>query len=286
MRRECRAANGEEGGAIERTGGIVVLDFGGQYTQLIARRIREQEVFSAVLPCTASMEEIARWEPVGIDSVGRTQLGLRRGRSGVRSRGAAAWACRCWEFATGCNGWRRCWAETCCRRTAANMAPRSWKSRTNPRFLPECRAQSKCGTATATTSRHCRRDFTSPARTANAVAAMEDPAAETIRRRIPPGSAAHRIRHANPRNFVFELCGAQRTGVALVLSPRPWKRFARQANGARALCAFSGGVDSAVAAALVHRAIGDRLTNVFVDNGLLRRNEFQETLDLLRNRLG
>jgi GMP synthase (glutamine-hydrolysing) len=49
---------------------------------------------------------------------------------------------------------------------------------------------------------------------------------------------------------------------------------------------LSGGVDSAVAAVLVHRAIGDRLTNVFVDTGLLRRNEFQETLDLLRNRLG
>ena len=47
-------------------GGIVVLDFGGQYTQLIARRIREQEVFSAILPCNASVEEIRKFEPAGL----------------------------------------------------------------------------------------------------------------------------------------------------------------------------------------------------------------------------
>src|ERR1700730_9623247 len=54
------------GGTVSATRGIVVLDFGGQYTQLIARRIREQEVFSAILPCTASIEEIRRVEPSGI----------------------------------------------------------------------------------------------------------------------------------------------------------------------------------------------------------------------------
>src|SRR5256884_4547067 len=53
----------------------------------------------------------------------------------------------------------------------------------------------------------------------------------------------------------------------------------------RAICALSGGVDSTVAAALVHRAIGDRLTNVFVNNGLLRKNEFEDTLKMYRERL-
>ena len=57
----------EQGGRMKaELGGVVVLDFGGQYTQLIARRIREQQVFSAVLPCTSSIEEIRKFAPAGI----------------------------------------------------------------------------------------------------------------------------------------------------------------------------------------------------------------------------
>src|SRR2546426_7623126 len=57
----------EQGGRMKaELGGVVVLDFGGQYTQLIARRIREQQVFSAVLPCTSPIEEIRKLQPAGI----------------------------------------------------------------------------------------------------------------------------------------------------------------------------------------------------------------------------
>src|SRR6266481_2199587 len=59
-------ATGPQGTLKTERGGIVVLDFGGQYTQLIARRVREQQVFSAVLPCTSSVEEIRKLEPAGI----------------------------------------------------------------------------------------------------------------------------------------------------------------------------------------------------------------------------
>ena len=88
------------------------------------------------------------------------------------------------------------------------------------------------------------------------------------------------------RNFVFDICGAKQNWNRSAFIAETVDAIRNKVGDARAICALSGGVDSAVAAALVHRAIGDRLTNVFVDNGLLRRNEFSDTLVLLRDRLG
>src|SRR2546429_1517291 len=65
-KRVAERAGGQGGGMRAERGGVVVLVFGGQYTQLIPRRIREQQVFSAVLPCTSSIEEIRKLEPAGI----------------------------------------------------------------------------------------------------------------------------------------------------------------------------------------------------------------------------
>jgi GMP synthase (glutamine-hydrolysing) len=88
------------------------------------------------------------------------------------------------------------------------------------------------------------------------------------------------------RNFIFAVCGAQPNWSGASFISETVEAIRRQVGQQRAICALSGGVDSAVAAALVHRAIGDRLINVFVDTGLLRKDEFRDTIDLLENRVG
>ncbi len=85
------------------------------------------------------------------------------------------------------------------------------------------------------------------------------------------------------RNFVFHVCGALPYWSGASFITETVESIRKQVGDQSAICALSGGVDSAVAAALVHRAIGDRLTNIFVDNGLLRKNEFRETIELLES---
>jgi GMP synthase (glutamine-hydrolysing) len=122
--------------------------------------------------------------------------------------------------------------------------------------------------------------------TGNALSAAEDPARRIFAVQFHP--EVQHTEHGSDilRNFVFRICGAQSNWSGASFIAETVEAIRRQIGAGRALCALSGGVDSAVAAALVHRAIGDRLTNVFVDNGLLRKDEFQQTMELLEQRVG
>jgi GMP synthase (glutamine-hydrolysing) len=118
------------------------------------------------------------------------------------------------------------------------------------------------------------------------MSSAEDPA-----RRIFAVQFHPEVRHTEHgtdilRNFALKICGAQQNWSGASFIAETVESIRKQVGEQHALCALSGGVDSAVAAALVHRAIGDRLTNVFVDNGVLRKNEFQHTIELLEKRVG
>jgi GMP synthase (glutamine-hydrolysing) len=265
--------------------GIVVLDFGGQYTQLIARRIREQEVFSAILPCTASLEEIRALHPVGVV--------LSGGPSSVYDAGAPVCDPQVLELGVPVLG--ICYGMQWMAHTLGGKVARAERREYGPAELGirehsvlfgDLPRQLKVWESHGDQVVGLPEGFEVTGRTENAVAAVENRAKKLYGVEFHP-EVNHTDRGAEIlRNFVFEICGAKQNWNRAGFMAATIDAIRRQTEGARAICALSGGVDSAVAAALVDRAIGGRLTNIFVDTGLLRRNEFHDTLELLRDRLG
>lgn len=275
---------------MNERGGVVVLDFGGQYTQLIARRIREQQVFSAILPCTAPLEEIRKYDPSGVV--------LSGGPSSVYDRAAPVCDPRVLELGVPVLG--ICYGMQWIAHTLGGQVERA-ERREYGRAVLELqngkpqnesalfRGFPKTFQIWNSHGDHVRslpKGFRVTGLTENAVAAAEDPVHRIYAVEFHP-----EVRHTDRgseilRNFLFEVCHARPDWSGAAFIQDTVHAIRERVGPARALCALSGGVDSTVAALLVHRAIGERLTNVFVDTGLLRKNEFAETLQLLRGRLG
>ena len=269
------------------TNSIVILDFGSQYTQLIARRIREQNVFSVVLPCTATLDEVRAYTPAGIilsggpfsvydadappvdDRVldmGKPVLGICYGLHFLAHKlGGKVSSSPKREYGR---------AEVEISNGSGLLfegIPRKltvWMSHGDEALeLPA--------------------GFRQVARSDNAVAAIEDP-----QRRMWAVQFHPEVHHTPQgkdilRNFVFGICGAKADWTAQhFIDATVAQVRATVGERGRAICALSGGVDSSVAATLVHRAIGERLTCIFVNNGVLRKNEFAKVQQNLRDKLG
>jgi GMP synthase (glutamine-hydrolysing) len=265
--------------------GIVVLDFGGQYTQLIARRIREQQVFSAVLPCTASLAEIRAHEPVGIV--------LSGGPSSVYDKDAPV--CDPHVLNLGVPVLGICYGMQWLAHTLGGKVARAERREYGPAELEiedgatlfrDFPGRMKTWASHGDNVIEVPAGFKVAGRTHSAIAAVENASAKLYGVQFHP-EVNHTDRGTEIlKNFVFEVCGAAQNWNRAGFIASSVEAIRKQAEGARVICALSGGVDSTVAAALVHRAVGDRLTNVFVNTGLLRRNEFAETLEMLRDRIG
>ncbi len=266
-------------------GGIVVLDFGGQYTQLIARRIREQEVFSAILPCSAPLDEIRSLNPAGII--------LSGGPCSVYDADAPAADPRILELGIPVLG--ICYGMQWMTRQLGGQVERAERHEYGPGRLDVEREsrlfrglpwQLKVWNSHGDHVAGLAKGFVLTARTGNAIGAIEDAARGFYGVEFHP-----EVRHTEEgegilRNFVREICGAKPNWDSSSFIAQAVESIRQRMGTGHAICALSGGVDSAVAAVLVHRAIGERLVNVFVDTGLLRMNEFADTLELLRSRLG
>ena len=269
------------------TSSIVILDFGSQYTQLIARRIREQNVFSVVLPCSASVAEIRSHHPIG--------LILSGGPCSVYDSDAPAadpemltlglpilGICYGLQFLTHHLGGKVRSAE---KREYGPAQVAIVPGPQVPLFagLPE---SLDVWMSHGDEALELPPGFTLTARTANAVAGIADPARNIWAVQFHP-----EVRHTPRgtellRNFLFRICHAEPNWTPAQFIQSTVSAIREQVGDGHAICALSGGVDSSVAAVLVERAIGHRLTCVFVNNGVLRKNEFQQVQRNMRDKLG
>lgn len=264
---------------------IVILDFGSQYTQLIARRIREQNVFSAVLPCTAKLDEIKSYHPVGII--------LSGGPCSVYDADAPLADDRVLHLGLPVLG--ICYGlHWMTHKLGGKVVPGTKREYGHAqvsvgadsllfRGLPhELRVWMSHGDE----ARELPAGFSLVARSSNAIAAIHDPARRYWAVQFHPEVHHTPLGSEILKNFVFGICNATPDWTPQRFIDEAVHHISQTVgeNG-HAICALSGGVDSSVAATLVARAIGNRLTCVFVNNGVLRKNEFQKVQQVLREKL-
>jgi GMP synthase (glutamine-hydrolysing) len=267
------------------TQSIVILDFGAQYTQLIARRIREQNVFSAVLPCTASLKEIQAYKPIGIVLSGGPcsvyDADAPPADPKVLDLGLPVLGiCYGLQFITHHLGGK------------VRAADKREYGHADVQIVDEKNALFD-GLPSDLTVWMSHGDealelpagFHLTAKTANAVAGIANPEKRIWAVQFHPEVHHTRQGTALLRNFLFRICNAKADWTPAHFVQSTVAAIKEKVGDAHAICALSGGVDSSVAAVLVHRAIGEQLTCVFVNNGVLRKNEFFKVQQNMRDKL-
>jgi GMP synthase (glutamine-hydrolysing) len=251
---------------------VLVVDFGAQYAQLIARRVRECHVYSEIVPFDAPPQELAARRPAGII--------LSGGPASVYERGAPALNRGVLDLGVPvlgiCYG-QQAMAQSLGGEVGATGLREYGKTDLEIeggilfRDLP---VRQTVWMSHADAVVEPPAGFRITARTSSTpVAAMEDPERGLYAVQFHP-EVAHTPQGVEMlKRFLYEGCGLLPDWTPVNVIARAVERVRDQVGAAGALCALSGGVDSAVAALLVHRAIGDRLTCVFVDTGLLREGE-------------
>ena len=265
---------------------LLVLDFGSQYTQLIARRLRELDIYTEILPFHTPVDELTARRPAGLVLSGGPasvrEPGAPRCAAGVLDLGVPVLGiCYGMQLMTDLLGGE---VEPAPEREFGHAAVRGEPD--SPLFdgLPD-----EIGVWASHGDRIGRvpEGFRVAATSANApVAAMEDAARRFYGLLFHP-EVAHTERGVDIlRNFAAKVCGCRGDWTMASFLEEAVGRIREQVGGGRVVCGLSGGVDSTVAALLVHRAIGDRLTCIFVDNGLLRLNEAEQVRSRFEGRLG
>ncbi len=262
---------------------MLVLDFGGQYSQLIARRVREARVYSELVSHRLGAEELRARNPAAlilsggpasvyaegapladpsIFGIGVPTLGICYGMQLMaRELGGAVEANDVSEYGKAdveLDGTGALFHDL-----AADQVV--WMSHRDS------------VTAAPAGARVTASSETTP------IAAFEDHRAGALRRPVPPRGRAHAEGQRILESFLYDVAGVAPAWTPAAVIEEQVERIRAQVGSERVICGLSGGVDSAVAALLVHKAVGDQLTCVFVDHGLLRENEAEQVVETFGN---
>ena len=258
--------------------GVLVVDLGGQYSQLIARRVREARVYSELVPHTISPEAVRARNPHA--------LVLSGGPASVYAEGAPDVDPRIWELGVPTLG--ICYGMQLMARDLGGRVDRTGVSEFGKTDVRAEESELFAGLPAEQTTWMSHRDsVVAPPEGARVVAGSPSTpiaAFEEPRRRLYGVQFHPEVVHTPHgqdllENFLYNVAGAPPTWTPAAVIEEQVERIRAQVGGERVLCALSGGVDSAVAALLVHRAVGDQLTCVFVDHGLLRDREAEQVVE-------
>jgi len=260
---------------------VLILDFGGQYTQLIGRRIRDANVYTEIVPFNTPLEKIKLMQPKG--------LILGGGPASVYERDAPISDPDIFKLDVPVLG--ICYGMQLIGKQLGGTVEPAKHREYGSRELESTKSSCLLNGMRRVWMSHGDRILEPPsgfevtARTENTIAAMEDPKRNIFGVQFHPEVTHTENGDAVLRRFVFDVCRCRGDWTIGSFIENSIERIRKQVGDGRALCAISGGVDSTVAATLVSRAIGNRLVGVFVNTGLLRKNEFEKVLAMLQHNL-
>lgn len=262
---------------------ILVLDFGAQYNQLIARRVREANVYCEVVPCNASIDRIKSMNPKGIIFTG--------GPASVLDPKAPF--CNKEIFDLGVPILGICYGmqlmSVMLGGSVARADQREYgkvgiKVNTQSKLMNDVECDTTCWMSHTYFVDRMPEGFVSIANSANCpAAAMENRSKNFYAVQFHP-EVMHTPRGRDIlNNFLYKICGCSGDWKMSSFVEQSIKAIREKVGDKKVLCALSGGVDSSVAAVLIHEAVGKQLTCIFVDHGLLRKYEGDQVEQVFRN---
>ncbi|MGN0806596.1 MAG: glutamine-hydrolyzing GMP synthase [Candidatus Coproplasma sp.] len=264
---------------------VLILDFGGQYNQLIARRVRELNVFCDLLPCDMSLEKIKQYNPIGIIFTGGPNSVYEEGSPRI-DKGVFELGIPVLGICYGCQLMAHTLGGTVESATTSEYGKVEIEYLSSP-VTKEMPAKAVCWMSHTDRITKLPEGFKRIAQSDNCpYAAFGDEKKKLYGVQFHPEVNHTFMGTQILKNFLYEVCNAKGDWTMSNFVANQITALREKIGNKKVLCAMSGGVDSAVAATLLHKAVGDRLTCVFVDHGLLRKYEADEVMSVFKDGLG